>query len=294
MRISWGWTVGLLFALGCGRKPAPPPHAPSGTPPVAAEAPAPGPSQNVAPEPDPRPDSPVLHLQVNGASFAEVYAGWPVIIRAEAIAPDDREWPLSGGADSVSTLFHLEVRGSGTWSPDSVIQSPSRMSIGPSRRLLMVWVLSPERSAALAAGDYHLTVRLMGTGIDGSWKGSVSSPEAVVNLQAEPKPLPSTLASQKEETAIEVVFWKEGVVKALPLVMAARRKSPHRWQLMVLEGHLQASARKFRESIQAYEDAIAEWRRQNPRALDPPMALLAQRESILGIMRQGDKPAAGK
>jgi hypothetical protein len=139
--------------------------------------------------------------------------------------------------------------------------------------------MTAAESSALPRGERTLqaVVESPGTAPE-AWKGTARSTVARVAVVDEPKPLPAPWAERKSEVLVEAAFWRDGAEKALAV---AGTLQPNSWKLTSMKAQLLVRAGRGGEALQAMEQAIDEWRRQNPRSEHPPVDLLARRDRLV-------------
>jgi hypothetical protein len=263
---------------------------------AVARAPSDGPAGGAGPdEAEPEEDvaRPLFTLSANGTGSLQLFQGWPLVLegrllhrqaftRGQKIQPlvisaAEGAWPT---AATVATArgeksawpFHLATTGA------EAVLALDNKTAG-----LVGWWLAPEETMKLPAGDYELAAVLDTTASTraGAWKGKVQTDP--VHIQVAPEP--ATLSPRQEEDKHLLLAHLAGlrgdVKGALAQVEALLARQPNSPAGLELKADLRAADGQTAEALGLYDRALAAWLKQNPRAKEPPSALLRKHRDVL-------------
>lgn len=236
---------------------------------------------------------PVIGLSANGATTTELHAGWPllldvVLLHPHAFEPAADADPIVIGAEPTtwSQAVRLEVQSA----TGDVISWPIERAEAETADLrldaagqgdLLAWI-SPENTAALAAGDYVLTARLdtRAATAAGVFVGVAESVPVSVHVRTEPDSL----------TGIDEVRMLERFARYHALVgdEASARGAAEELALLhpesprgfALLGDLDVGAGATAQALAHFEAAVDAFHAANPDAEEPPTELLARRRGL--------------
>ncbi len=135
----------------------------------------------------------------------------------------------------------------------------------------------------LPAGDYELVAVLDATPSTraGAWKGTV--PTDPVRIQVVPEP--ATLSARQEEEKHLLLAHLAGLrgemKEAVAQVEALLARQPNSPAGLELKADLRAADGKTAEALKLYDQALGAWLKQNPKAKEPPVALLRKHREVL-------------
>ena len=219
---------------------------------VPAEAPA-----------DPPEEVPDCSVAVNGSGETEIEPGLPLVVIAY--------WFVPGGGDSTAPT--LEVR-----SGDAVQAWPlkpassDQPATGDERR--KVWVLEPDATRTLAAGEYRVAFALKEKD-----KSLAECAPAVVRIAAAGKSKIGDAARFRTKLRYELASGR--AAEAEKVAAAWLEKQPESIEALLAAGDVAAGSGDLDRALQLYQQAMERWLRTTESAVEPPVAILSRQSAAL-------------
>lgn len=251
------------------------------------------------------PVDPTLAVTVNDAADLVLYRGWPAIVLVKVLpprfldtSPDVEPFSISAPAGAWADALELAVQDSAgaavDWPAEKVPAEGQTLHLDPESAGLVVFLIAPEATAALAAGSYRVGAVLDTTAFPGGWQGRVSAEEVVtVEVQDAPAPIPDEEAI--ELSLLEAIrqFLRGDPVQAhldLDEVLALVPRSPG---ALGLRAFFLDGEGKVDEALTAYEEAIEAHEEADPEAPEPPFELLERHGELWAQTLQSQPPPEG-
>jgi hypothetical protein len=262
---------------------------------AVARAPGDGPGGEGPDEAGPEEDMtrPLLTLSANGTGSVRLFQGWPLVLEGRLLHPQafargrkvqpllisaaEGAWP---GAAAVVT-----ARGEKSTLPFHLATTAAEpvLSLDDRTAGFLGWWLAPEETQKLPAGDYELAVVLDTTTSTraGAWKGKVRTEAIRVQVAPEPAALGPRQEEEKSLLLAHLAGMRGDTKGALAEVEALLARQPNSSAGLELKADLRAADGETAEALGLYDRALAAWLKQNPRAKEPPSALLRKHRAVL-------------
>jgi hypothetical protein len=262
---------------------------------AVARAPNDGPGGEGPDEAEPGEDvtGPLFTLSANGTGGIRLFQGWPLVlegrllhrqafVRGQKIQPlvisaAEGAWPaaatvVTARGEKSTWPFHLATTGA------EAVLSLDNKTAG-----FLGWWLAPEETQKLPAGDYELAVVLDTTSSTraGAWKGKVQTDPVRVQVAPEPATLSPRQEEDKHLLLAHLAGLRGDTKAALAEVAALLARQPNSPAGLELKADLRAADGQTAEALKLYDQALAAWLKQNPKAKEPPSALLRKHRAVL-------------
>jgi hypothetical protein len=238
--------------------------------------------------------APHLSISVNGGGEVEIFRGWPLLVHAEILHPavfgaNVPEAPLLIAVKQApwSNALRIEALSNTgdvqTW-PFHLAETPtSTLALDPRNDARLDWWISPEESNRLSPGSYEVIAYLDTRQITttGTWRGSVSSVPATVQVAPEPVALSPEQLSLKYRLLAHYSLLRGDQAVAQSHVETLLSMQPDDFAGLELKGDLLILAGKTQEALLAYEQALSLYIQEYPDAEEPPETLLLKKSDAL-------------
>ncbi len=245
--------------------------------PVAA-APAP---------PAAQPPAPRLLVSPGSPGGAQLHRSWPLLLEATlwlepgAGEPAPLRLTARQGAwrDALTVTVRHDQGAPAAWPLHPVPRAGAELLLEPDRAVTVAWWLTAEETAALAPGDYEVTVTLDPQRIDGL-PAPAHSEVWRLQVVAEPTPLSADLQQEKLYLLGRLALLQGEVGPVAGLVDQLLRLDPQSVGARRLQAAVLVRAGQPAEALRLLDEALALYFRRFPNAC-PPAALLAERDAVL-------------
>lgn len=245
---------------------------------------------------------PTLSLTADERRETVVYRGWPVLVVLEVLPPHlhdparaDERFVVAGAGtpwtDSVEVSARKATGESVAWPFRRITSGGNRLVLdGQTVGVVALWI-SPEDSAALAAGEFEIDATLDTRGSVEGWNGVVEAEPVTLTVLDEPVPLTPELEAWKLLSLARYRLSGGETEAALALVDQALEALPGSLGALAFKAEILALEDRDEEALAAYDEALEEFHDQYPLAEEPPFELLEGRHDLLVKVLLGE-PAA--
>src|SRR5262249_27110736 len=115
----------------------------------------------------------------------------------------------------------------------------------------------------------------------GAWKGKVQTEPVRVQVAPEPATLSPRQEEEKHLLLAHLAGLRGEVKEALAQVEALLARQPNSAAGLELKADLRAADGQTAEALKLYDQALGAWLKQNPKAKEPPVALLRKHREVL-------------
>jgi hypothetical protein len=289
--------VALCLALGlacaCGDRDAGAPPDEAGSPPTSAADVRPPPPAEPVPSRwgDEEPEVPSVSVLANRGA-ATLPRGWPLVVELQVLHPrsareDAAPMTVALAAGPWSDAVRLEVRDASgrpqSWPLGLEGEGAATLELDAWNGGLLAWTLSAEETAALADGRYQIGARLetRGRHRPGAWEGEVIAPPVLLDVVAEPVPLPPEREPEKLLTLAAYHQARGDAAQAEAALDRLLERRPDDVAALVWKAELAAQSGRNPEALALYDKAIGAAEAARPDAPEPPAALLRGRAAVL-------------
>lgn len=198
--------------------------------------------------------------EIRPLQWGDASRGWNEYVQLATIASDGKTSPLA-------------------W-PTTPLAPPAAggLSLDARKTAELKYAIAPDASFGIAPGEYQLVALLVvpeaGNPPAEHWRGQAIS--APVKLKISPMP-PSPDAAQEEQINLDFArFYTAGgdLNKALDHAQRSLTANPGSLAALSLSGEIKEALGDDAGALADYQSALGAFRRQYPRAYEPPLALL--------------------
>lgn len=206
-----------------------------------------------------------LALTLNDGTSEVVYAGWPLIVAADAVLMEEVATAFTLDPASVRLVIQTSEGAATTW-PLRRIETTSANQLGPANDTVRIrWVLTAEAAAALNPGAYSAKF---------SWAGR-NAP--ALEFRVEPAPVAPSPEQRIRRALLQsqVLLLGRDLDGALAAVAPLVEQEPARIDLLVQQSRVQLARGDSRAAFHSAQRALAVYYDRNPTSPHPPASILA-------------------
>jgi hypothetical protein len=223
-----------------------------------------------------------LALTLNDGTAGEVYQGWPLLLRGDAVLMDEVTTPIPLDPAALRLTISPVAGGAPvSWPLRRTTEFSSPLALGPANEAVRVtWVMTAEQTRVLAPGSYSAKF---------SWAGRTSLPLA---LTVAPAPATPSLDDEENRSLLqsEVSQLLGDTAGALTALTAIEARKPESISLLVQRARVHVQRGESREALAATQRALTVFYRENPNPSHPPSSILEVQSRARALLTKSFPP----
>jgi hypothetical protein len=224
---------------------------------------------------------PDLQIEANGGRAIELPRGWPLLVLGILRTPPDAKTPLRlapaamAWFDAIGFQVTTAAGEQTGWELKlSRVPEGNELTLEPDSYTVLEWLMSAERTVQLREGTYQLTAALE-VKEGGGWTGSVRSLPVEIRVISEPSPLTPELELTRARLRAQAAALEGRFEEAEAIIDNLLKTQPHSVYALQTMARLLERQGHTRVALAFAQLSLAEFRKQNPDAPEPPVGLHA-------------------